>query len=250
MAFASGLHPHSRLGHMEALEGALILERKLQTVSNEMANVATPGFKRERLTFEEYLVTQADATQRNAKSEVERTDFSQGPVHHTGNPFDLALEGDGFFVVQTPEGERYTRAGNFTLDASKQIVTQDGYPVLGAGGPITVDDTTGTGVWVAEDGRFFVNGTEQGRIDVVTFENPQGLDRMGSNLYQATDSSGPSVPSEARVRQGAIEGANVNAVEAMVHLIDLYRSYEIQQKSMQAADQLDGKAANELGRLA
>ncbi|MEF3168684.1 MAG: flagellar basal-body rod protein FlgF [Deltaproteobacteria bacterium] len=249
MGTIAGLHPHARLGHMEALEGAIINERKLELVANEMANVSTVGFKRQRITFEEYLLPQQDQTLRNAKGERVATDFSQGPVHQTGNPFDFAIEGEGFFVVETPQGKRYTRAGNFTLDAEQRLVTQEGYPVLGDGAPIVIEDTTGDGVWLSEDGRFFVDGTQQGRIDVVRFENPQGLGREGRNLYVETDASGPGEQMDGRVIQGAIEGANVNAVEAMVHLIDLYRSYEAQQKTLQAVDQLDEKASTTLGRV-
>lgn len=249
MSVIAGLHPHTRLGHLEALEGAIINERKFDLVANEMANASTPGFKRQRITFEEYLLPQQDLTRRNAKGERIWTDFSQGPIRQTGNPFDFAIDGDGFFVVETPQGIRYTRAGNFTLDAERRIVTQEGYPVLGDGAPIIVDDTTGEGVWLSEDGRFFVDGTQQGRIDVVSFENPQGLRREGQNLYSETDASGAAEQTDSRVLQGAIEGANVNVVEAMVHLIDLFRSYEVQQKALQAADEMDEKAAGTLGRV-
>ncbi len=244
------IHPFSRLGHMETLEGTRILERRLEVLSHDMANVDTVGFKKQRITFEEYLLPQVGERDRTAKGEVVRTDFSQGTLHETGNSLDLAIEGEGFFVVETPAGRRYTRAGNFTLDAQNQLVTQQGYPVLGNGAPIVLEDTTGKGIWLSHDGRFFVDETDVGQIDVVTFENPQGLRRIGGNLYEASDASGAETPAESPVRQGYLEDSNVNPLETMVTLIDLYRAYEAEQKALQAADQLDNRAVNDVGKIA
>lgn len=250
-SFSQGLHPHTRLGHIEALEGAILLERRQQVISNNLANTNTAGFKKQGLTFEEYLLPQIDDTRRTAKGEIEKTLFTQGPTHETGNPLDFAIEGEGFFVVQTPAGNRYTRAGNFTLDAQNQLVTQEGYPVLGDGAPIILQDTTGKGIWLSEDGRFFVDETEMGRIDVVNFTNPDGLDRMGQNLYAETQASGQPAPLETvHVRQGFIEDSNINPVEEMVNMIDMFRAYEVQQKTLQSVDHLDDKAINEVGRPA
>lgn len=244
-----GLHPHSRLGHIEALEGARILERKLQIVANDMSNANTTGFKKQSITFEEYLLPQIDETRRNAKGEVEWTDFSQGTLHETENPLDFAIEGQGFFVIDTPAGRRYTRAGNFTLNAQNQLVTQEGYAVLGDGAPVILEDTTGTGVWLSGDGRFFVDETEAGSLDVLTFQNDQALDRAGRNLFMATDGAGTALPAEAEIRQGYLEDSNLNPLGTMIHLIDLYRAYEVQQKTLMAVDQMDNQAANELGKL-
>lgn len=233
---------------MEALEGLRILERRMEVLSNDMANVDTVGFKKQRVTFEEYLLSQPRDPARAAKGEVVKTDFSQGTIHKTGNPLDLAIEGEGFFVVQTPAGKRYTRAGNFTLDARHQLVTQQGYPVLGGGAPIVLEDTTGKGIWLSIDGRFYVDETDAGQIDVVTFEDPGRLEKAGANLYVPTDYSGPEMPVQSSVRQGYLEDSNVNPVEAMVGLIDLYRAYEAEQKAVQIMDQLDGRAANDVGK--
>ncbi len=201
------------------------------------------------MTFEEYLLPQAGDTKRTAKAEVMRTDFSEGIVKETGNPLDFALEGDGFFVVQTPQGPRYTRAGNFTLDAQRQLVTQDGYPVLGDGAPIVLNDTTGKGIWLSRDGNFMVDDTQVAHLDVVKFKNPQALERMGNNLYSSTNASGQAAPANTGVEQGYLEGSNVNPVEEMINLLDIYRAYEAQQKTLKAADQLDGHAANDVGKV-
>ncbi|HID97712.1 MAG TPA: flagellar basal-body rod protein FlgF [Thermodesulfobacteriaceae bacterium] len=246
----SSLHPHSRLGHLEALEGSRIIERKLEVVANDMANVNTVAFKQQQLTFHEYLVLQADGSQRNAKGETAWNEFSQGPLDETGNPFDFAVNGPGFFVIQTPDGPRYTRAGNFTLDSQNQLVTRDGFQVLGDGAPIVLEDTSGQGVWLSDDGIFFVDGSQVGKIDVVMFDDPESLIQVGENMYRASDKAGTPTPAESRVRQGFLEGSNINAVETMVTLIDLHRAYEAQMKALQTLDEMDGRAVNDLGRPA
>jgi flagellar basal-body rod protein FlgG len=249
MDMSTGIHPYARLGNMEALEGARILERKLEVIANNLANIDTIGFKSQRITFKEHLLAQQDGTKRTAKGETGWADFSLGRVHITGNPYDFAIDGEGFFVVQTPGGKMFTRAGNFTINSQYQLVTQEGYPVLGDGVPITLEDTTGNDVWLSEDRNFFVDETITARLDVVTFVDPQKLKRIGRNYFKATKDSGNGMPSESLVKQGYIEDSNVNAMEEMVRMIDLYRGYEAQQKALQACDQLDSKAANELGKV-
>ena len=235
---------------MEGLEGAEILESRLSVISNTVANLKTPGFKRQRVTFEEYFLTQIDKTRRTAKGEVMTQDFSRGTMRETGNPFDFAIEGEGFFVVQTPQGVRYTRAGNFTLNGQNQLVTQQGYLVLGGGGPIQLVDTTGKGIWLSNDGRFYLDETDVADIEVVTFPEIQGLKRIGANLWEATQASGTPQPEEnARIRQGFIEESNSNPLEAMINLIDLYREYESIQRALKTVDELDSKAATDVGRV-
>ncbi len=250
MNMTLGMHPYSRLGAMEALEGARILEQRLDVVSNDMANVDTVGFKTQHVTFKEYLLPQINQPDRTAKGEIEWTDFKEGALRHTGNPLDFALTGKGFFVVKTPNGNLYTRAGDFTLNARNELVTQQGYPVLGRGNTtITLNDTTGKGIWLSGDGRLFVDGQEAGRIAVVKFKNPNGLKRLGSNLYMATTKSGTAQQSDTGIKQGYIEDSNVNPVDTMIHLINIYRGYEAEQKTLQTVDQLNAKAAGEIGRV-
>ncbi len=249
MDIRTGLHPYTRLGPMEALEGAIILERKLEVTSNNLANVDTVGFKAQDVTFHEYLLKEQDGTKRTAKGEHGWADFSPGSLQKSDNPYDMAIDGPGFFVVQGPKGPIYTRAGNFTLNSKYQLVTKEGYPVLGDGAPITLEDTTGKGVWLSEDGHFFVDETISSKIDVVTFANPQKLKRLGGNYFKAEKGAGTPLPADSVVKQGYIEQSNVNAMMEMVNLIDLSRGYEAQQKSLQAIDQLDDKAVNTLGRI-
>ncbi len=250
MKVISGLHPYARLGHMESLEGARLAERKLEVAAHNMANIATTGFKRQRISFEEYILPHVDGGKRTAKGEVVTTDFAQGTLHETGNPLDFAIEGEGFFVVQTPDGIKYTRDGSFLLDANKQLVTKEGYPVLGNGAPIVLDDTTGKGIWLSEDGNFYVDETNVGALDLVRFENPQFLKRLGGNLYEATPEAGEPQNVETRVRQGFLEDSNVEPIQAMLDMITLYRYYEGMQKTLQTVDSLDNRAVNGVGKPA
>ncbi len=251
MNITPGIHPYSRLGSMEALEGAIILERKLDVASHNMANMKTAGYKKQEITFEEYLLKQADDTMRTAKGEKVWGDFSQGTIHKSDNPLDFAIEGEGYFVVQTPRGNLYTRAGNFSLNENYQLVTQQGYPVLADGAPVELQDTTGKDIWLTQDGYFFVDERQGARLDIVTFQNQQGLKRLGENLFEQTGDSGPAQPADQRrVAQGYIEESNVNPVKSMINLIDLYRGYEAQQKTLQAVDQINDKAINQTGRVA
>ncbi len=243
------LHPHNRLGHIEGLEGVRMLERKLEVLANNVANSNTPGFKKERLTFEEYFLDQLDSSKRTAKGEIEATDFSQGAFKQTNNPLDLAIDGEGFFVVETPFGKAFTRAGHFTLNAQNELVTPEGYRVLGNGGPITLEDTTGKGIWVNRDGHFYVDETEVGALDLVAFDNPEALKKMGRNLFVSEGTGAKEQPAEGKVAQGFIEDSNVNPVESMVVLLDLYRAYEAMQRAMQACDELDDKAINQVGKV-
>jgi flagellar basal-body rod protein FlgG len=175
------------------------------------------------------------------------TDFSQGPVKQTGNPLDLSLDGEGFFVVNTPEGKAYTRQGNFHLDADSRLVTADGYELQGNGGPITI---RGGKVEIDAVGNVIVDGQQAGTIDIVDFPRPYRLQKMGSALFMPSDPGASGQPATgARINQGSIEGANVQPLLEMVTLIANTRYYEQCVKTVQSYDQMAAKAANDLGRV-
>lgn len=248
------------------LSGALAQEKRLEVITNNLANVTTSGFKKDVAVFEGLtpLLTDAAGTDVQPVSHLlgsdstfgrlkkVSTDFSAGAIQMTGEPLDLAVQGEGFFAVQSPEGVRYTRNGHFTLDAEGQIVTSSGFPVLGSGGPITLPPGT---VSIDSNGRVSVRGLEAGAIvteievlPVYTVSNPDQLRKVGGSLFEVI--SGTAVPLlEGRVLQGALEGSNVNPVEEMVAMIEVMRLYEAAQKAIQTADDIAGKAANEIGRL-
>jgi flagellar basal-body rod protein FlgG len=237
-----------------AISGSLGAECKLDVLANNLANASTPGYKKDRVRFESVLAAAANAVPGDGPSEAavlteERysVDFTSGEVKHTGNTFDLALDGDGFFVVNTPEGKAYTRQGNFRIDANSRLVTADGNAVLGGGAPIIIKGGT---VSFDAKGKMFVEGIESGAIDVVDFPKPYDLKKAGSALFiPNSPDAAPQPKKDAVVMQGQLEGSNVNPVEEMVRLIEATRSSETCQRLIQNYDMMTGKAVNELGKV-
>lgn len=215
------------------VQGGLRQERKLEMTANHLANVDTSGFKADMVTFDEML-----------RSEM-GIDFSPGPLKTTGNALDLALEADGFFKVRTARGDRYTRNGNFTLDAENILVTATGSPVMGEGGEITIE---GRDIQINREGEIFVDGALVDKLAVVSFESMQKMIKDGDSLFVGpTDSSEISVETPV-VHQGALEGSNVEAVAEMTRMIEIMRTYEALQKMIQAYDETDGRIISEVGK--
>ncbi|MEA2083141.1 MAG: flagellar basal-body rod protein FlgF [Thermodesulfobacteriota bacterium] len=237
----------NRLGLIESVETLLAQERRMNQVSNNLANVDTNGFKKENVTFWEMLYTASDQRQRVGKAMKVITDYAQGTMELTGNPLDLAINGKGFFKVMTPLGIRYTRAGNFFRNDQSQLVTPDGHLVMGQGGEITIQ---GDEVGIDRYGRISVDGEEMGQLSVVTFTDPDVLQKEGENNFRLVDERAQELtPEFLQVRQGYLEASNVSTVVEMTAMIDLHRAYEAQQKSVHAIDSLDDKAVNSVGKL-
>ena len=230
-------------GIYAALSGAVAEARALEVAANNLANVSTTGFKKEKLSFREVLAGQ-DTTQRQVRIEPTGTDFTQGATTRTGAPLDAAILGPGFFVVRTPAGERYTRAGSFTLDAKGTLVTASGDPVLGAGGPINV--SPGESVAIDPTGAVMKGDEEVGRLKVVDFADPQALQRLGDSQWSANGQTPTAVTT--RLEPGALEQSNVNAVEGMTELIMISRAYEGFARTLENYNQVDQRTTTELGR--
>jgi flagellar basal-body rod protein FlgG len=239
-------------GVYAALSGSLVAMRKLDVLANNLANVNTAGFKKDRLTFESLLPPVGTPSAGRSDAPVlanERlfTDFSPGPQRESGNPLDLALAGDGFFVVETPEGRRYTRQGNFSRDTAGQLVTAEGYPVRGTGGPLTI---SGGHIDINDKGEIRSDGIPVGTLEIVDFPRPYALEKLGNALFAPADPElRPQPIKGTAVRQGILEGANVEAVTEMIQLIETNRYFEACQKVIRSYDDLAAKAANELGRV-
>lgn len=242
-------------GLYAALTGATASMQRLDTIANNLANVNTAGFKRDRISFESLLQnTTAPPANRIADDpvfagEIHATDFALGPQRQTGNPLDLALETDGFFVVNTPEGQAYTRQGNFRRGDSGQLVTADGYAVLGNGAPITIPPTA---VKIDIDGRggVYADGAQVGTIDLVDFPKPYALQKQGNGLIKPADqNSPPQAATGARVAQGYLEESNVSSITEMVQMIETNRHYEACAKIIRNFDDITGKAVNDLGKV-
>ncbi|MCW7752373.1 flagellar hook-basal body protein [Desulfobotulus sp. H1] len=216
------------------VQGGLRQERHFENTSNHLANVDTPGFKKDIVSFDSAFKAQLN------------TDLSQGSVRVTGNDLDFALEDEGFFVIETPRGLRYTRNGNFTVNAEGFLVTQQGEPVLAGGVPLGVGDGR---LYADSQGNIFVDEELVAALDVVTFANLEDLEKEGRTQFRYKgDAEDALLPANIRMKQGALEMANVDVVEEMSHMISIHRMYEIQQKMMMTIDEMDTKAITELGR--
>jgi flagellar basal-body rod protein FlgF len=216
-----------------------VLRRELDIVANNIANLNTTGFKSDGAVFAEYLQRGAHdglfAAQDRRMSFVQDRmtwhDMSQGGVQQTGNPLDVAIEGDAFLVVQTPRGERYTRNGALQINAQGQLVTSAGDQVLGDAGPILFS-TSDRDVNINPDGTIRVregaSNTDagRGRLRLVAFANSQRLQKDGSSTFMAPDGMTPQPPAAGvRIAQGAIEKSNVRSVVEMTRMIELTRAY-------------------------
>jgi flagellar basal-body rod protein FlgF len=220
--------------------------RQQDAIANNLANAETAGFKRESIFMRRLEAAQTDPRQPwyIPLQQEKYTDFSQGSLDLTGNPFHNAIDGPGFFVVEAPEGERYTRSGNFTLNEEGQLVTTDGYPVLSDSGPIVL---TGDNFVVGERGEVSQDGVERGRLRVVAFDNPQALTALGKNLFTTAEEAQEDTGS--LVRQGYIERANFDLVQQMVEMMTTFRYFETAQKAVQIQDATLDRAVNQVGRL-
>jgi len=219
------------------LSRQMVLERQMDVVANNVANVNTNGFKADKSLFQEYLRTGAhednfvgsDRAVSYVLDSGTFKDFTQGPTEQTKNPLDLAIDGGGFLVVQTAAGERYTRDGGLQINNQGQLVTAAGDPVIGSSGPI-VFQPTDHDISIAADGNITVLeglnriDSVRGKLRVVSFADAQKLLKEGSNLYSAgTAAAQPDTAS--RIRQGFVEKSNVNSVTEMSRMIEVTRTY-------------------------
>jgi flagellar basal-body rod protein FlgG len=245
-----------------AASGMMAQQANMDTISNNLANVNTTGFKKGRAEFQDLLYAQILPPVQNLSpgisigqgarlSSIQRI-FSIGQLEVTDNPFDLAIQGEGFFKVRQPDGkEAYTRDGAFRLDDKRRLVTANGDILLGRTGPIVIPQEASSPE-ITPDGiiRFTKDGTntDAGRITITTFTNPSGLTAQGNNLWAASDASGtpqvvtPGDRESGRLGQSRLETSNVQSVEEMVNLITAQRAYEINSKVIQSADEMMGMA--------
>lgn len=266
---------------------------RMDIVSNNLANADKTGYKRDTAIFKsfpEMLIRRAndDGVVRFPLGSYDTmpmvgkmgtgvemneafTRFNQGSLKQTHNPFDLAMDGEGFFTIKTDRGLRYTRNGSFLIDKNSFLVTKDGHRVMGENGPIQVKKHNFV---VDKDGRIIVNADEQDdhqrltdndknewkrpkvidRLKIVNFENLRYLDKQGNSFFNETKYSGPAKTLEEsskrpQIMQGFLEASNVNPVTEMVKMIEVQRSYEASQKAIQSHDQTLNKLINQVGRM-
>lgn len=233
------------------LQTQRVLQRRMDVTANNLANVATAGFKADGLVMEEAdnTAAHADADPREIRFVRDVTlmrDMRQGPIAMTGNPLDVAIEGDGFFMVEGPNGPLFTRDGAFTLTGDGRLVTGDGRAVLNSGGAPIVFDPQGESPTIGRDGAIRVAGVEAGRIGVASFAAPGALSKVGDNLWDAQGQAQGAF--EGVVLQGALEGSNVRPVVELTRLIEISRAYQSAARIVSGADELRKSAIERLGR--
>ena len=238
------------------------LERQLEVIANNIANVNTTGFKSDQSLFEEYLTSGAHednftGNDRKVSYVQDRgtyRDFSQGSLQQTANPLDLAIDGNAFLAVQTAGGERYTRDGNLQLNSQGQLTTAGGDVVLGNAGPI-VFQPTDHDINISPDGTItVVEGTARadsirGKLRLVSFTDAQSLLKQGNNLYTAGNAAAAQPDLKATVKQGYIEKSNVNAVAEMGRMIEVSRTYSQIANILQQQSDLHKTAINQLAEI-
>ena len=218
----------------------IALQRELDVIANNIANINTTGYKSDGSVFNEFLMPGASSGQfqgadRRLSFVHDRAtwhDFSSGPVNQTGNPLDVAIDGDAFLVVQTPRGERYTRNGALQINATGQLVTNEGYEVQGDGGPIQFQSTdrdvsiNADGSITVREGANTLSDSSRGKLQLVTFDRISQMQKDGSSLFAAPNGAAPQ-PAGPRVRvvQGAIEQSNVRSVIEVARMIEVTRTY-------------------------
>ena len=242
-------------GMYAALSGNLNMLEKLNVVANNLANANTVGFKKDRVYFERVLDSVNNPTpgsQNGADAPIQSlvrtfTDFSNGPIKQTGGTFHVAIDGDGFFAVNTPEGVAYTRQGNFQRDKNGKLTTIEGYEVRGkGGGSLTV---AGGKVNIDSGGNIFVDGEMTASLEVVDFPKPYQLQKIGKAMFLPTDPQVvPQPVQKPSVIQGHLEDSNVSAIAEMTQVIESSRSFESCQRAVRSYDDMSAKAI-ELGRL-
>lgn len=247
-----------------AIFGALSNELRMSSIANNLANVNTSAYKKDKLAFHDTFIRFAHDYLVDGKTHIrgkdmfpeghimakarlsaQQADLSQGSLEPTGNQLDFALSGPGFFSVQGDGEMLYTRAGNFVTDADGMLRTTDGRPVMVDGGPFFIPP--GGRVQADDEGNLLINGEPAGAFDLVDFDNAAQLERVGSNLYRMPDGVAQVAPGEVEVAQGFIEKSNVEVVTEMVSMIETQRAFTMYTKMIQADNEMDTKLITKVG---
>jgi flagellar basal-body rod protein FlgF len=247
-------------GVYAAAAGMITQRERLDVIANNIANVSTTGFKRSEPISRAFYQIFGNEIARfpalrgsreipggGSAIDDTREDFAPGPIVETGNPLDIAIRGPGFLVIDTPQGERYTRAGNLTLNSEGQLVTQSGQPIMGQRGSIFAQ---GESVQISAGGEVLVDGDATDKLLIIDFTEPHRLTKYGQNLYGAIDEmrQTQSILMEPNLIVGALEHSNVNPIAELTLLMDAARSYEAHQRVILALDELLDSTVNDIAR--
>ncbi|MCC6158392.1 MAG: flagellar basal-body rod protein FlgF [Deltaproteobacteria bacterium] len=237
-----------------AVLGSRIETQRLDVVANNLANADTAGFKADASVFQSHLdyISRRDFDfSRRSLKNINRyldsaTDQNPGPIMSTGRAGDLAIEGSGYFVVQSERGEAYTRAGNFRLDIEGNLVTASGDPVLGQGGPITLP--VGAEFEVRSDGTIVVGAEEIDRVRIEDVQDPRQLRKMGASLFVKSASAAINAEPDYQIIDKALEGSNVNVMREMAVMVTAGRQYEAFQAAIRTMSQVNSRAGETLAK--
>lgn len=226
-------------GYYSAASGMRAALQNQDVLSQNLAHAPVPGYRRQSLSFEAFTMPQApsDAAApatplHGARTAQNFTVFAPGDYSHTGNPLECAIQGDGFFVLEGPNGPLYTRNGQFQVNADGQLVSHSGYPIGGGGGALRIPPNAAA-ITISQDGTVSADNTQVGQIRVVSFDNPSQLIRAGTTLFEAPPGAASST-STATIRQGYREGSNVQVVHEMVQMIAGMRQYDAAAKALRS----------------
>jgi len=234
-----------------ALSKERALFRQMDVVANNIANADTTGYKSDGMIFEQFLVNAGNHEKVAFTNDVSTyKDMSQGQLVSTYRDLDAAISGEGFFVVNTPLGPRYTRAGNFVMRSDGALVTQQGYEVLDEGGQPIVFQEEDSDIVIREDGTITVGSTndERGKIRLVRFDNPQKLQKLPGGFFKTDDPALPVDENETKLQQGMIEKSNVSSVQETVNMIKISRAAGNTGKMLSDLHDLEMRAIDTLGK--
>lgn len=227
-----------------ALSRQMTLARRMETIAHNLANANTPGFRAERLRFETVWQPAGPPGRLAFVQDVGAPpDLSEGALDETGNPFDFAISGPGFFTVSTPDGPAYVRAGRFHPDPEGTLVTTDSHVLLDADGAPVVLPAGSRDIHLAADGTLSNEAGPFARLQVVTFDDPAVLERSGGGLFRSR--ARPRPAEEARLVQGMLEGSNVEPVAEVTRLVETTRAFEMVQKMIETRHELDRRVIDD-----
>ena len=236
------------------LSRQMALKTRMNVIANNLANINTAGFKRDTVHMEEFRMPVAQMTELRGRDKAlsyvhDRAvlnNMSAGSMKQSGNELDVAINGKGWFSVDTPSGERYTRNGEFKLNNEGTLVTNDGFPVLGSGGPISFGPNE-TQITIARDGTISSSEGVKGQIRVVTFNEEQNLNKEGFNLFKTDEQ--PTPVEQPNLIQGMVEGSNVKPVLELTTMIETTRAYVNQAQLLKKSEELKTDAMNKLAQV-
>lgn len=237
-----------------SLSHQIASQRTMDVIANNLANMNTSAYKREEMKFDEYVHQSRPSQWQKGPQSIDFVvnpgtirDLSEGSIEQTGNTLDVAINGNGYFAVQTARGERYTRNGHFTLNAENQIVTEAGDPLLGDGGPLTIAQEDGN-VTIGADGVVSGDQGQIGKLQVVRFNNERQMRKEGDTYLSTTEVATPA-DGGYTLKQGMLEKANIEPVTQMTDMINVMRSYEAVSNLINAQESMKRNAVSKLASI-